>query len=144
YMVLIKLLYLAERKSLVERGVPITGDRFVSMDNGPVLSKTYDIINMGTPVNRPSPWYELMSEPERYEVHVTSEDIDFDELSEYECNVLRDVFKRFGKMNKWKLVEETHNLPEWSDPSGSSLPIEYEAILRFSGVSEERIKEYSD
>lgn len=41
--VLIKLLYLADRELLSRRGQPLTGDQPVSMENGPVLSKTYDL-----------------------------------------------------------------------------------------------------
>lgn len=42
---LIKLLYLAERESLDVFGQPISFDRMVSMDNGPVLSRTLDHVN---------------------------------------------------------------------------------------------------
>ena len=35
-MALLKMLYLADRMALVETGYPITGDRMVSMPNGPV------------------------------------------------------------------------------------------------------------
>jgi hypothetical protein len=37
---LIKLMYLAERLSLQRYGEPLTGDRLVSMPDGPVLSMT--------------------------------------------------------------------------------------------------------
>src|SRR5207245_2612690 len=39
---LLKLMYHADRTSLIETGFPVTGDTIVAMDNGPVLSKTYD------------------------------------------------------------------------------------------------------
>ena len=39
---LVKLMYLAERLSLKTYGEPLTGDSLVSMDHGPVLSRTYD------------------------------------------------------------------------------------------------------
>jgi uncharacterized phage-associated protein len=38
YMKLIKLLYFADRVALSRFGRPITTDRYVSMDRGPVLS----------------------------------------------------------------------------------------------------------
>lgn len=41
---LLKLLYIADREALTERARPITGDSPVAMDNGPVLSNTYDLI----------------------------------------------------------------------------------------------------
>src|SRR4051812_25972921 len=44
YMKLIKLLYLADREALLQWGVPITTDSYVSMDHGPVVSTIYDLI----------------------------------------------------------------------------------------------------
>ena len=46
-IVLIKLLYLADRKALLESGYTITGDGMVSMPLGPVLSTIYDWIQYG-------------------------------------------------------------------------------------------------
>ena len=42
YMRLLKLLYLAERKSLAETGRPILGDRTIAMQQGPVMEATGD------------------------------------------------------------------------------------------------------
>ena len=42
YMKLIKLLYLADREALSRWGRPITTDKYVSMDKGPVLSRVLD------------------------------------------------------------------------------------------------------
>src|SRR5712691_464729 len=44
YLKLIKLLYLADRESLKRHGHPISDDRYVSMDHGPVLSTTFNLI----------------------------------------------------------------------------------------------------
>jgi uncharacterized phage-associated protein len=44
YIKLMKLLYLADREALIRWGRPITTDRYVSMDNGPVLSRIYNLI----------------------------------------------------------------------------------------------------
>jgi uncharacterized phage-associated protein len=41
-----KILYFADQKQLVEFGMPITGDWYVAMQNGPVPSKTYDILKL--------------------------------------------------------------------------------------------------
>lgn len=45
-MVLVKLLYLADRQALVESGYPITCAAMVSMPHGPVLSQIYDAIKL--------------------------------------------------------------------------------------------------
>src|SRR5688572_28382921 len=44
YIRLIKLLYMADREAWTRYGRPITGDTYVAMEHGPVLSQTYDQI----------------------------------------------------------------------------------------------------
>jgi uncharacterized phage-associated protein len=44
YLRMLKLLYIADRETLKETGRPITGDRIVAMEHGPVLSSVYDLI----------------------------------------------------------------------------------------------------
>ena len=142
YMVLIKLLYLADRRMLLEHGYTITGDSFVSMPRGPVLSKILDLITMGR-YKEITPWFRYISEPKHYEVklaeHAPSKR---DELSRYEAGVLREVYKKYGSMNKWDLVELMHTLPEWEDPKGSSLPIDPQNILRLEGIAPEKIEQF--
>ena len=41
---LLKLLLIADRKSIKEMGVPILGSKIVAMDNGPLHSEIYDLI----------------------------------------------------------------------------------------------------
>ncbi len=146
YMVLIKLLYLADRKSLVKTGVPITGDKMVAMPHGPVLSRTYDHVNMGEPTetDQPTAWYEYITEPEGYNVSGKKTEPKTDELSQYELETLDSVYQQFGQMNRWVLRDFTHTLPEWSDPQGSSFPIEPETILRAEGRSDREIREMTE
>ena len=141
YMVLIKLLYLADRRSLIETGMPISGDRMVAMPHGPVLSRTYDQINMGAPpeTDEGTAWYEYITEPSDYDVSSRGESRT-DQLSHYELDLLGETFERFGRMSRWALRDYTHTLPEWVDPHGSSLPIEPETILRAHGKSSEEIE----
>lgn len=139
YMALIKLLYLSDRRALLETGYPITGDLMVSMPHGPVLSRIYDRINMGEPQADRTAWYELITEPDHYEVASRGEPVT-DELSRYDLSVLDDIYERYGKMNKWALRDLTHTLPEWVDPNGSSLPIQPEDILRAEGRPSEEIE----
>ncbi len=143
YMVLIKLLYLSDRQALIDTGVPITGDRMVAMPHGPVLSSTLDLINMGAPQHEgATPWYQYLTEPTDYEVRTTRETgLKTDELSQYEMGILKAVFAKFGRMNKWALRDYTHGLPEWVDPQGSSFPIDPRKILESEGRSEDDVAE---
>ena len=44
YTKLIKLLYLADREALSKWDVPITGDRYTALHNGPIVSEIYNLI----------------------------------------------------------------------------------------------------
>ena len=137
HMKLIKLLYLVDREALLRWGRPVSTDCYVSMDRGPVLSQTLNLINEGSGPGVDGPWAELISPPESYKVRLLVEDSPKDELSKAEEELIDEIFSRFGHWDRWKLVEHVHTLPEWMDPGGSALPISYGAILRAGGKSEE-------
>jgi uncharacterized phage-associated protein len=144
YLKLIKLLYLADREALIRRGKPITGARMVSMPYGPVLSDILNLINLGRRYEEPCPWLEYISAPEGYDVKRVNLDTEFDELSNHERQILDDIDSVFGRMNRWSLVDWTHELPEWQDPRGSSLPIDPADILRAEGRSEQDIQRIAE
>ena len=66
-MKLIKLLYLADREALLTWGRPISTDRYVSMDRGPVLSRVLDLATDGGDPGTPSIWASSITEPSNYE-----------------------------------------------------------------------------
>jgi len=138
YMVLIKLLYLADRKTLLEHGQPITGDRMVSMPHGPVLSRIYDRIAAG--MLPTSAWSEYVSDPSDYEVQLVCAEPATDELSRYELRVLDEIDARYGSLGKWVLRDLTHELPEWEDPHGSSRPIDPATIFQAAGHPPEEVE----
>lgn len=137
-MALLKLLYLADRTALVQTGYTITGDHMVSMPHGPVLSCIYDSAKWGK--TEDDPWYEYISERTNHEVSLANPKLEFDELSEYEIEVLTSIHDDYGKLTQWELRALTHRLPEWQDPNGSSLPIDPITILRTEGKSDVEIK----
>lgn len=139
YLKLLKLLYLADRDTLIDRGFPITGDKMVAMPKGPVLSNILNRITDGPVPQAPSPWFEYVSPPEGYAVRLLQEPPDEGELSDYELSMLDAVFERYGEVDRWALVELTHELPEWTDPEGSSILIDPADILRHVGKSEEEV-----
>ena len=139
YMVLIKLLYLADRKTLLEHGQLITGDQMVSMPHGPVLSRIYDRIAAGM-IPSSAPWSDYISDPSNYDVQLVCAEPSTDELSRYELRVLDEVDARYGSLGKWALRDLTHELPEWEDPHGSSLPIDPTTILQAAGHPPDEIE----
>src|SRR6266478_7685187 len=68
--ILIKMLYLADRELLAKRGQPLTGDQPVSMENGPVLSKTYDLMK-GAGLEVRSYWEQYISDAKKGTSYVT-------------------------------------------------------------------------
>jgi hypothetical protein len=85
------------------------------------------------------PWRAAISLPSNNEVELQS-DPGTEKLSEVEEQLIEEVFANFGKRNRWQLRDLTHNLPEWHDPNGSSIRIEYKDILFNSGKTEEEIE----
>jgi len=146
-IVLMKLMYLCDRRALIERGLPITGAFMVSMRQGPVLSEVLDDINDG---QRPAifggggAWNEFVQDRDGYAVTVVDGATSTDELSRFETRVIDEVFAEFGGIGKWDLVRLTHELPEWRDPGRSSLPIQPEEILRSAGKAAEEIEAIVD
>lgn len=142
YIKLLKLLYLADRSALLKWGESITGDCFVSMPQGPVLSQTYDLIKSGTASSNEG-WDYWIRDEKNYEVSLIQENINrdcFDELSDSELEILDDVLFEFGSMGKFEIVKYTHDhCAEWENPHGSSYPIKPEAVFRALGKSEEEV-----
>jgi len=137
---LTKLLYLSDRESLGRFGHPISYDSMVSLDNGPVLSRTLNLTNGFVGGAEGAKWDEWITDRSNHDVRVkrtfTREELN--ELSDADLDVLETVWRQFGGMDQWTLSGWTHtNCPEWKDPHGSSLPIDEEALLRHLGVPPE-------
>lgn len=135
YLKLLKLLYIADREALARWGIPISHDNYVSMDHGPVLSQTYNLIRDGGS----RIWSEYISAPYGdYEIKLEKKPV-AQKLSEAEEKLLDEIFARYGSANRWDLVDETHRFPEWRDPHGSSLPISVGDILLALGEPEDEV-----
>ena len=143
HMKLIKLLYLADRRALVQYGRPITFDWYVSMPHGPVLSFTLDRINDSPSPDGTSYWHRFISERRDNEVTLLDR-VPRDQLSPAEEQLLDAVWREFGTMSQWELRDYSHTLPEWRDPKGSSLPIQIRDILLGEGFSEAEAREVVD
>lgn len=144
---LMKLLYLADRESMSRYGAPISFDQFVSMDQGPVLSQTLDLINGSYPEHISAGWDEWISDREHHLIACAREfeRSDLDHLSDADLEVLDSIWQQFGRMSQWELRDYTHErLPEWKDPQGSSIPIREADILRAVGIDSDEANELED
>jgi len=68
YLKLIKMLYFLDREALLRWGRPVTTDRYVSMANGPVVSRIYDLIREEPAPGTDPIWHHYISTPEGWEV----------------------------------------------------------------------------
>jgi uncharacterized phage-associated protein len=130
---LIKLLYIAERESFREFGEPITGDRIVAMEHGPVLSCVYNCIKGEGPRRSCVQWDAFfVSRGNTVEMQKNPEDGD---LSDREIATLKRVAHERRDKIQWEIVDETHHFQEWIDhnPGKSSRPIPFEDILAAVG-----------
>ena len=143
YMKLIKLLYLADRESLLRWDRTISSDNFVSMDKGPVLSHVLDRINEGARNGESSYWVNHITQCGNREVRLTLDPSD-DELSEAECELLSEVFAKYGHLSRWEIVDYVHTLPEWKNPNGSAIPIKISDILKAEKKSPKEIEDVVD
>jgi hypothetical protein len=137
YMLLIKLLYYSDRQALIRRGAPITGDQMVSMDYGPVLSTVLDFIKY---TREPGPeWSAYIAKAPNYTVRLVANEPQVDELSAFELEILQRIDEEHGSKDPFDLSQESHGLPEWRDPHGSSIPISVEDVLEGERNSEKDI-----
>lgn len=139
YMKLIKLLYLADRESLKQIGESISADHHYSMKHGPVLSQTLDLINGRI---QSDIWTSWIAAESNHEVSLKKNKLNrdsFDELSDFEIDILDQVWSKFGNEKRWDLVDITHEqLPEWRNPGRSSIPIDPRAQFQAMGYSAEK------
>src|SRR5215813_7148812 len=73
YLKLIKLLYLLDREALLRWGRPVTTDQYVSMDNGPVVSRIYNLIREEPAPGTDPFWRHYISAPRGWEVELLAE-----------------------------------------------------------------------
>lgn len=144
---LMKLLYFTDRLSLITSGHPISYDDYFSLNRGPILSKTKNLIDTYSDPDykylfNPS---ELSKSPKGYPVkNITSKSIavDFDYLSEIDIQIASNVFDAIGSLDDDEIVNYSHRkdiCPEWTWPDGSSIPINIANIFSSIGLTEEEI-----
>jgi hypothetical protein len=139
YLKLIKLMYLIDREALLRWGWSMTGDRYVSMRHGLVLSNTLDLITEESFGH--SYWKDFISGPVgHYEVQLLKEP-ESDELSEADVALIDEIYGKFGHQNRWQLRDYTHTLPEFQDAEGSAIFVEYAAVMEGAQLGKEEIAE---
>jgi uncharacterized phage-associated protein len=135
YIRLLKLLYIADRISLQETGVPIVGNRVVAMKHGPLHSNVYDLIR-GSGIGHQD-WAEYFHTG-GYSIYRKS-DPGIGALSKYEIDVLSGVSQDYQHTNAFDLCDATHEFEEYKRNfvEGTSSTIRYEDVLSAVGRGDE-------
>lgn len=131
---LLKLLYIADRERMQESGRPITGDRVVAMDHGPVLSQTYRLIR-GEAMLTPQ-WERYIRTNGPRDV-VLVEDPGVGKLTRKEIAKLHEVAKRYEEWDDYFIAKYTHSFPEYiknEPPTGSCKNIPLDDVLEATGL----------
>lgn len=138
YTKLLKVLYLADRKSLLERGTPFVGASFCNMKNGPLASDVYNQIKG----DKRGDYWAAHVETKEYDL-VLIKDPGDDDLSEYQEELLEGLFKKYRNHTYSQMINIVHKLREWDKSVGnSSRPLEPEVILKAADVPQEKIDRF--
>ena len=126
-MKLMKLLYLSDRKSMDRYDAPITYDNFISMDNGPILSRAYDLANGACrDAEGAAQWAAWIGGRDQYNIRLKRaiEEDELNQFSDADIEVMNSIWDQFGKYDQWQLSKFTHRFcKEWKHPDNSSIPI---------------------
>lgn len=148
-LALTKLLYLAERESFRQYAEPLTGDTPVSMQHGPVLSNTLNLMNGFAKPDESAPWDQWIAAREgnivalRDPAMLTDFERDLSALSRADLDVLTATWDSFGHLHDdpWALVRYCHaNCHEWEDPGLSSFEIPLVRLLRHVGYDDAAVE----
>jgi len=136
----IKMLYLADKQSLISWGKSITGDSFASLPKGPVLRRTYNLFKGIGTASDLEEWNSYFTEKVNNSVQLLR-DVNVELLSEREMEALEAARQEVNSCAPWDVADWLHeSCPEWADPHGSSRPIDPALILRNAGRTENEIK----
>ena len=141
YLKLVKLLYLADRASLIETEVPITDDHYASMKHGPTPCQVLELIMQKQP-REDSIWHRYIKR-EHFVAHLCGP-AEWEQLSEANVELLNATYEVYGHLRPSQVVSETQALPEWRDPGETEIPIDPTDILRYAGYSERAIDLVAD
>jgi uncharacterized phage-associated protein len=145
---LIKLLYLADRRSISERGFPITGDSAFAIQDGPILTEIYDLIKGKSKKPKFQKTWSTFLESKGASV-VLKGDPGNGKLSQDDVQMLASIVSEFGGMSFKQLTAYTHNLEEYKrsyqKDTSTKIPLDtiVEAVGRRSDLEHiERTKRF--
>lgn len=154
----VKLLYLADQRHLFRFGRPITGDRYIAMDLGPVPESAYQLIGrLAEPPEADDPGYKAATAHleihkgvmRKYGVVRAVQKPDLDVFSDSEIDVLQSIVKEFGKRKASELVDLTHRHAAYKRADagrspGSSVDLPYEYFFEDAPAGSDAARALAD
>ena len=123
-----KLLFFADKYHLLRYGRPIIGDRYHSLDYGPVPSQALDIMNETIHDDprplRKQPFRDLLEryvevdKKHRYPRFRAKRDPDLDLFSESEIEALEWTVSAHGRKSGGELIKLSHRESAWKEVKG--------------------------
>lgn len=112
-MAALKLLFFAEKYHLQQYARMITNDTFFAMKHGPVASAARDVLSFDNIDTNLCYRDNFISNVDLYSYKEVNTYEDLDMLSETDIEALEFALEKFGHLDEWQLVEETHKYKEW-------------------------------
>ena len=136
YLRVAKLIYLADRNSLLARGIPIVGGHYYSMKMGPTIGEVMDFVHQ-----QDAPGWRTAISPRHGNTLKLKSLPDFGALSETEMEILDRVVKEHAGQTTEQLVIWCHqHCKEYEEVSARQRKdISVESILRAEKRDERRI-----
>mgnify|MGYP001817648078 CR=1 FL=1 len=147
----LKLVYFADRYHLRNYGRPITNDRYVAMNYGPVASACKDLAEMSEFLGDEERAYsERFLVPSKHDYQSKAE-VDASEFSETDLEALEFTWREYGTKDGFVLADETHLFPEWkrheirlASPYESRVPMHYTDFLENPAEGVDRLPPLSE
>jgi uncharacterized phage-associated protein len=138
---LFKILYFAEQSHLVKYGRPITGDKYIAMQAGPVPSNIYNIMKIlrGDSIFSTTVDFSKDFEVKRnHYVHMLNENVDLDIFSESEIECITNSIAENKNLSFAILKEKSHDYA-WTVASKDDSMSVFD-IAKSAGAGNETLK----
>jgi hypothetical protein len=137
YLRVVKLVYLADRTSILARGIPIVGGKYFSMRKGPTVSEVMDFAKAR---NAPG-WRETIKPLVGHKMNLATTP-DYLDLSERELEIIDAVVAAHFHRSTDDLVDWCHDhCGEYESVMMGRKPIAVETMLKVEGKSPERTEQ---
>jgi len=133
-----KILYFADRKHLARYGRPILGDYFIAMKDGPVPSKTYDLMKA---IKGESPFcnadkFRDYFEVKGYVVHPKKAPM-LEEFSESDIECINESLRENQDLTFGQLKEKSHDLAY--ERASENNRISFIAMAKAEGIDKDMV-----